>query len=154
MIYYMPKGDNNTMKIIKMLSLATIMLGLLSGCFFARSTRVEYAMPEIPQGYIGVDAYRAGHPEDYVKFHSCGLYQNLVIKVMFHNPRTMAWEDFGVAHLKSYGDTDTMKHSTHLGGGLKRLRYFAIQFEDGKNHSVSITGEHNDLHIHVGDALE
>ena len=130
--------------------LAIAVAALLAGCFTSStSNRVEYPAPAAPVGYVLVDAYSAGRPKDYVKFHNAGMYESLKADVVFHNPATMAWEAFGIATLKGPGDTDTMKHSTHLGGGLRNLRYFAVKFLDGKPHEFSIDGAHNDLHLYV-----
>ena len=76
-------------------------------------------------------------------------FENLRAKVMYHNPESMAWEPFGRILLKGPGDTDTMKHSTDFGGGLRNLRYFAVQFSDGVLHELRLNGAHNDLHIYV-----
>ena len=130
--------------------LSIAVAALLAGCFTSStSNRVEYPAPTTPAGYVLIDAYSAGRPKDYVKFHNVGMYESLKADVMFHNPATMTWEAFGIATLKGTGDTDTMKHSTHLGGGLRNLRYFAVKFLDGKPHEFSIGGAHNDLHLYV-----
>ncbi|MBP5791424.1 MAG: hypothetical protein J6W80_04120 [Kiritimatiellae bacterium] len=138
------------MKNIKTIVVATMVAIVAGGCFWSRPS-ISYPMPEAPEGYIGIDAYEAGRAEDYVKLCNAGTYQSLAIQIMYHNPETLAWEYFGSANLKGPGDRDTMKHSTHLGGGLDRLRYFAVKFMDGKPHSVNTSVSHNDLFIYVGD---
>lgn len=124
-----------------------ISAALLGGCIFSRS--VNYPAPDAPEGFALIDAYEVGRPQDYVKFHGDGDFENLRAKVMYHNPESMAWEPFGWILLKGPGDTDTMKHSTDLGGGLRNLRYFAVQFSDGVLHELRLNGAHNDLHIYV-----
>ena len=137
---------NRDMKNILVIAVAA----LLAGCFTSMTSKtVKYPAPPAPIGCVLVDAYDAGRPKDYVKFHNAGMYESLKIDVLFHNPATMTWEAFGIATLKGPGDTDTMKHSTHLGGGLRNLRYFAVKFLDGKPHEFSIDGAHNDLHLYV-----
>ena len=127
--------------------ISSIVAALFVGCI--ASKKVNYPAPDVPAGYVLIDAYSVGHPEDYVKFHNWGDYDSLSAKVMFHNPDSGAWEPYGTVVLKGTGDTDTMKHSTHFGGGLHNLRYFAVKFSDGQAHPFTLGGAHNDLHVYV-----
>ena len=120
---------------------------LLAGCITSRI--VDYPAPAAPAGFVLIDAYAGGHPKDYVKFHNSGDFDALGATVMFHNPDSGAWEPYGKVSLKGTGDTDTMKHSTHLGGGLRNLRYFAVKFSDGQAHPFALDGARNDLHVYV-----
>lgn len=120
---------------------------LLAGC--ATLERVEYPAPAAPEGYVLVDSYDAGRPKDYVKFHNATALDSIKANVMFHDPATQAWAPYGNVSLKGTGDTDTMGDSKGFGGGLPKLRYFAVKFADGKAHGIRIDGAHNDLHIYV-----
>jgi hypothetical protein len=142
------------MKSMRMIVTAIMLAILAEGCFVSSAiNRVDYPVPVVPEGYVGIDAYEDGRPKDYVKFFNDGVYPSLVMHVMYHDPKTRNWETYGGAALKGPGDCDTMKHSTHLGGGLKRLRYFAVKFMDGKRHSITTEVRHNDLYIRVGDEV-
>ena len=137
-----------TMKRTLALAFAGIVsASFLGGCISSR--RINYPAPDTPDGFALIDAYEVGRPEDYVKFHGVGDFENLRAKVMYHNPKSMAWEPFGCALIKGPNDTDTLKHSTDIGGGLRNLRYFAVQFSDNTPHELRLSGAHNDLHIYV-----
>ena len=124
---------------------------LSGGCSLFRS-RIEYAAPQPPEGYALIDVYEAGRPDDYVKFHNQGLcVASVDILVQYHSPKTRAWLPYGASHLKGVGDTDTMKHSTDIGGGLSKIRYFAVKFSDGKKHTLRLDERHDDLHVYVMD---
>ena len=110
---------------------------------------VVHPAPVAPVGFVLIDAHSAGHPKDYVKFHNDGRFRSLSATVLFHNPATFRWEPYGNVVLKGRGDTDTMKHSSRLGGGLRKLRYFAVRFSDGRAHPLRLNVARDDLHVYV-----
>ena len=135
------------------LAVAVLCVAFISGCF-ASKAHVRYPVPAVPEGYVAIDAYEVGRPEDYVKVYNCSTNPQFEVSILYHNPKTMQWEPFGVASLKRLNDRDTMKHSTDIGGGLSNLRYFAVKFLDGVPHGIRLSGEHHDLHIRVTDPVQ
>ena len=111
--------------------------------------RHDHPAPVAPAGFVLIDAHSVGHPKDYVKFHNDGKFRSLSATVLFHNPATFRWEPYGNVFLKGRGDTDTMKHSSRLGGGLRKLRYFAVRFSDGRAHPLRLKVSRDDLHVYV-----
>ena len=123
---------------------------LAGGCVF-RDTALTYAAPPPPNGYQVVDTYRAGRPRDYVKIHHEGSFERLGARLVYHDPRSGEWLFYGDARLTGFRDTDTLGESREVGGGLRSFRYLAVRFSDGKSHGIRCSGEHHDLHLHVGD---
>ena len=125
-------------------------LVFLSGCFLFRF-RVRYPAPEVPEGYQLIDAYEAGYVEDYVKVIHAGIFGEISAVIQYHDPNTRQWEMYGGAHLYHRNYIDTLVGSEEVGGGLERLRYFAIRFSDGIRRPLRLSNSHNDLRIFVGD---
>ena len=130
--------------------ISIVAAAILAGCFTPGKS-IDYPAPAAPEGFVLIDAYSVGRPKDYVKFHNAGTFQALEAQVMYHDPASKTWKAFGGVSLKGPGDTDTMKHSTSIGGGLRNLRYFAVKFADGRAHTFNLDGAHNDLHVQVMD---
>ena len=133
------------MKRIMMAMAAALML---AGC--GTSDVADYEAPKAPEGTQLISVREVGSPKDYVKFHNASEAKSIDATVFFHDVDARIWKKFGFVRLKGPGDTDTISDAmTDI--GIRRIRYFAVQFKDGKSHTLSLANRRNDLHVFVED---
>jgi len=114
-----------------------------------RMKNIDYPQPDPPTiNSLIIDLTTLdGHAEDYVKVHSYIRDVSFETMIWIHDMKDNTWKEYGLARLKYFGDTDTVKKLINI--SLDDIKYVAIEFTNNENYKIIAYKERNDLQIEV-----